>query len=153
MRRAYTIGAPSICVNKNGLGRNPEFRDQGVGGSNPLSPTISFQALAKWLGHEGLRKRVYIDRVDCWPGVNSRQALAAAKLTASTRSSHPRAVINVLRYIHRSVTHVVARDFGPDAAVARADVSSHQKPISDLKKQIAKLEEQIDTRKIKSGSN
>ena len=40
MRRAYTIGAPSIFVNKNGLGRYPEFRDQGVGGSNPLSPTI-----------------------------------------------------------------------------------------------------------------
>src|SRR5215469_24710 len=41
MRRAYTIGAPSIFVNKNGLGRFPEFRDHGVGGSNPLSPTIS----------------------------------------------------------------------------------------------------------------
>ena len=39
MRRAYTIGAPSTFVNKNGLGRFPEFRDQGVGGSNPLSPT------------------------------------------------------------------------------------------------------------------
>jgi hypothetical protein len=39
MRRAYTIGAPSIFVNKNGLGRFPQFRDQGVGGSNPLSPT------------------------------------------------------------------------------------------------------------------
>jgi hypothetical protein len=63
-------------------------RDQGVGGSNPLSPTNSFQALAKWPGREGLHKRVYIDRVDCWPGVNSRQTLAAAKLTASTRSSH-----------------------------------------------------------------
>jgi len=40
MRRAYTIGAPSVFVNKNRLGRFPEFRDQGVGGSNPLSPTI-----------------------------------------------------------------------------------------------------------------
>jgi len=39
MRRAYTIGAPSVFVNKNELGRFPEFRDQGVGGSNPLSPT------------------------------------------------------------------------------------------------------------------
>src|SRR5260370_1032422 len=45
MRRAYTIGAPSIFVNKNGLGRYPEFRDQGVGGSNPLSPTNTFQSL------------------------------------------------------------------------------------------------------------
>ena len=63
-------------------------RDQGVGGSNPLSPTISFQPLAKSSGHEGLHKRVYIHRAGCWPGVNSRQTLAAAKLTASTRSSH-----------------------------------------------------------------
>ena len=39
MRRAYTIGAPSVFVSKNGLGQFPEFRDQGVGGSNPLSPT------------------------------------------------------------------------------------------------------------------
>jgi hypothetical protein len=39
MRRAYTIGAPSVFVNKNGLGLFPEFRGQGVGGSNPLSPT------------------------------------------------------------------------------------------------------------------
>ena len=43
MRRAYTIGAPSVFVSKNGLGQFPEFRDQGVGGSNPLSPTISFK--------------------------------------------------------------------------------------------------------------
>ena len=42
MRRAYTIGAPSVFVDKNRLGRFPEFRDQGVGGSNPLSPTKSF---------------------------------------------------------------------------------------------------------------
>ena len=28
-----------MFVNKNGLGLFPEFRDQGVGGSNPLSPT------------------------------------------------------------------------------------------------------------------
>ena len=38
-----------MFVNKNGLGRFPEFRDQGVGGSNPLSPTnifLSFQELA-----------------------------------------------------------------------------------------------------------
>src|SRR5947207_7922887 len=63
-------------------------RDQGVGGSNPLSPTISFQPLAKSPGHEGLHKRVYIVRAGCWPGVNSRHTLAAAKLTASTRSSH-----------------------------------------------------------------
>src|SRR5260370_4488199 len=41
MRRAYTIGAPSIFVNKNGLAQYPEFRDQGVGGSNPLSPSNS----------------------------------------------------------------------------------------------------------------
>src|SRR5260370_36036151 len=45
MRRAYTIGAPSVFVNKNRLGQFPEFRDQGVGGSNPLSPTISFRGL------------------------------------------------------------------------------------------------------------
>src|SRR5215469_757781 len=63
-------------------------RDQGVGGSNPLSPTISFQTLPKSPSHEGLHKRVYIHRAGCWPGVNSRQTLAAAKLTASTRSSH-----------------------------------------------------------------
>jgi hypothetical protein len=46
MRRADTIGAPSVFVNKNGLGRFPEFRDQGVGGSNPLSPTISEETRA-----------------------------------------------------------------------------------------------------------
>src|SRR5579884_646910 len=63
-------------------------RDQGVGGSNPLSPTISFQQLAKSPGQEGLHKRVYFHRAGCWPGLNSRQTLAAAKLTASTRSSH-----------------------------------------------------------------
>jgi len=40
MRSAYTIGAPSVFVNKNGLGRYPEFRDQGVGGSNPLPRPI-----------------------------------------------------------------------------------------------------------------
>jgi len=34
-----------VFVNKNGLGRFPEFRDQGVGGSNPLSPTNYFQSL------------------------------------------------------------------------------------------------------------
>src|SRR5467141_292200 len=39
MRKTYTIGAPSVFVNKNGLCRFPEFRDQGIGGSNPLSPT------------------------------------------------------------------------------------------------------------------
>jgi hypothetical protein len=49
MRRAYTIGAPSVFVNKNGLGRFPEFRDQGVGGSNPLSPTNPFNNLEFWL--------------------------------------------------------------------------------------------------------
>ena len=32
-----------MFVNKNGLGRFPEFRDQGVGGSNPLSPTKFFK--------------------------------------------------------------------------------------------------------------
>jgi hypothetical protein len=51
MRRAFTIGAPSIFVNRNGLSRYPEFRDQGVGGSNPLSPTISFQAKAQKSEH------------------------------------------------------------------------------------------------------
>jgi hypothetical protein len=34
-----------VFVNKNGLGRFPEFRDQGVGGSNPLSPTIFSHSL------------------------------------------------------------------------------------------------------------
>jgi hypothetical protein len=34
-----------VFVNKNGLGRFPEFRDQGVGGSNPLSPINYFQSL------------------------------------------------------------------------------------------------------------
>jgi hypothetical protein len=34
-----------VFVNKNGLGRFPEFRDQGVGGSNPLSPTYTFNQL------------------------------------------------------------------------------------------------------------
>jgi hypothetical protein len=34
-----------VFVSKNGLGRFPEFRDQGVGGSNPLSPTIPNQSL------------------------------------------------------------------------------------------------------------
>jgi hypothetical protein len=38
------MGAPSVFVNKNRLGRFPEFRDQGVGGSNPLSPTNSNKA-------------------------------------------------------------------------------------------------------------
>src|SRR5215472_12689805 len=46
MRRPYTIGAPSVFVNKNGLGRFPQFRDQGVGGSNPLSPTKIFNVYA-----------------------------------------------------------------------------------------------------------
>jgi len=51
MRRAYTIGAPSIFVKKNGLGRYPEFRDQGVvGGSNPLSPTNDFVAFFQQFG-------------------------------------------------------------------------------------------------------
>ena len=49
MRRAYTIGAPSMFVNKNRLGRYPEFRDQGVGGSNPLSPTNPFKDLTSIL--------------------------------------------------------------------------------------------------------
>jgi hypothetical protein len=35
-----------VFVNKNGLGRFPEFRDQGVGGSNPLSPTNLFNDLS-----------------------------------------------------------------------------------------------------------
>jgi hypothetical protein len=40
MRRACTVGAPSkLAVNKR-LKASQEFRDQGVGGSNPLSPTI-----------------------------------------------------------------------------------------------------------------
>ena len=56
MRRAKTIGAPSVFVNKNGLGRFPQFRDQGVGGSNPLSPTISNQQLPKSPGIGGLPK-------------------------------------------------------------------------------------------------
>ena len=34
-----------MFVNKNGLGQSPEFRDQGVGGSNPLSPTNPFKDL------------------------------------------------------------------------------------------------------------
>jgi len=46
MRRAFTIGAPSIVVNKNRLGQFPEFRDQGVGGSNPLSPTNLFNDIS-----------------------------------------------------------------------------------------------------------
>jgi hypothetical protein len=35
-----------VFVNKSRLGRYPEFRDQGVGGSNPLSPTIIFNDLS-----------------------------------------------------------------------------------------------------------
>jgi len=35
-----------VLVNKNRLGRFPEFRDQGVGGSNPLSPTNLFNGLS-----------------------------------------------------------------------------------------------------------
>jgi hypothetical protein len=34
-----------VFVNKNGLGLFPEFRDQGVGGSNPLSPNNLFNYL------------------------------------------------------------------------------------------------------------
>ena len=43
-------------------------RDQGVGGSNPLSPTISFQPLTnnhEIAGSEGIHKRVYIVRAGC----------------------------------------------------------------------------------------
>jgi len=64
------------------------FGTMGFGGSIPLSPTNPFQQLMNSQGHEGLHKRVYLIRAGCWPDVNFRQTLAAAKLTASTRSSH-----------------------------------------------------------------
>ena len=43
--------------------------------------------------------------------------LAAVRLTACTRSS-PRAIVNILRYIHCGVAHVIVRDFGPNADTA-----------------------------------
>src|SRR6266446_2732227 len=67
MRGAYTIGAPSIFVNRNGLGRYPEFRDQGVGGSNPLSPTNSFQSLRilAYLESEPLVRVLWVPHCNC----------------------------------------------------------------------------------------
>src|SRR4029077_5038211 len=63
MRRAYTIGAPSVFVNKNRLVRFPEFRDQGVGGSNPLSPTIYFNVRSGDIGNRTFRRH----RLHFWP--------------------------------------------------------------------------------------
>jgi hypothetical protein len=59
-------------------------RDQGVGGSNPLSPTISNQALTDLSRNRGFTKGVYIPAGTCGVGIDSRQTLAAAMLTAST---------------------------------------------------------------------
>src|ERR1041385_6105459 len=66
-------------------------RDQGVGGSNPLSPTNLFQELTTILGfaeRQWVYNKVYIGPGACGVGINSRQTVAAAILTASTRSSH-----------------------------------------------------------------
>jgi len=45
-----------VFVNKNRLGRFPEFRDQGVGGSNPLSPTNSFSVRSGDMGNRTFRR-------------------------------------------------------------------------------------------------
>ena len=65
-------------------------RDQGVGGSNPLSPTNSNQQLAssQSVGEiRGLPKRTYIGCGATGCAKNSRHTVAAAILTASTLSS------------------------------------------------------------------
>src|SRR5258708_19882968 len=54
-------------------------RDQGVGGSNPLSPTNLFQELTSILGfaeRQRVYKKVYIDPNPCILALNSRQTLA-----------------------------------------------------------------------------
>ena len=62
-------------------------RDQGVGGSNPLSPTISNQQLPKSPGSRTSKKDLHwLAGTGC--AKNSRHTVAAAMLTASTLSSH-----------------------------------------------------------------
>src|SRR6267378_1638616 len=77
------------CKRLKTFGTTPEylFRDQGVGGSNPLSPTISFQILAKSPGQRGLPKGLTFRVAGTGCAKNSRHTVAAALLTASTLSS------------------------------------------------------------------
>ena len=65
-------------------------RDQGVGGSNPLSPTNSLQRLARSSprsGIEDFQPGTYIRVSGTGCAKNSRHTVAAAMLTASTLSS------------------------------------------------------------------
>ena len=77
------------------------FRDQGVGGSNPLSPTNLFNNSRSSPGNEGSHKRVSIVRVGCWPDVNSRQKLAAAKLSP-VDNSYDYDLFRIVTFIFRS---------------------------------------------------
>src|SRR6266850_4884289 len=107
------------CKRLKTFGTTPEylFRDQGVGGSNPLSPTISFQILAKSPGQRGLPKGLTFRVAGTGCAKNSRHTVAAAMLTASTLSS-PCAIVDILGHVCVGVSHIVPRYFRPDANAA-----------------------------------
>ena len=63
-------------------------RDQGVGGSNPLSPTNYLFNTSRIAENLRTAKRTHIRVAETSCARNSRHTVAAAMLTASTLSSH-----------------------------------------------------------------
>jgi hypothetical protein len=96
-------------------------RDQGVGGSNPLSPTISNQALAdtRRVGEkQGLPQKDLHWR---------KRFLCGHELPPNRSGSHahsfnslfpPRLVVDILGHVDRGMSHVVPRYLWPDANTA-----------------------------------